>query len=107
LLLIAALASVFVGLDCWLTYSRMRLLGPLAELNPIVSKIARNLSIRQAALFLGFMNALIIAGLVYLDADKTLCFFAGLKVALFVLQLKGYIVLKQHPRIREELTNSR
>lgn len=95
-MLFALGSAILAGLDCFLTYKRMQLLGPGADLNPLVSKIARELSILQAALFLGLMNALIIAGLVILDADKTLAMFFGLKLGLFIVQVKGYILIQSH-----------
>jgi hypothetical protein len=86
---LAALALVAAGLDCYVTYTRMKKYGNQVELNPVVRAIADSGGLKKGVIFLGCFNLGVTAALFKFGNPGVLGLWAGFKSALGVLQLKS------------------
>jgi|SRR6267142_3128967 len=81
------LTAILIGLDLKISFSRMKLFGPMIELNPIVRWIARQFSPTKAILGLCLMNLGLL--LVVSRFPTLLAILFGAKLALAMLQIKS------------------
>jgi hypothetical protein len=89
MLLLTVLCLVLVAFDTYISYKRIKLYGPFAEVNLLVREVIKDQGL-DAGIAVGVVyNIALIAALVLLHLDKVLLFLAGAKFGLCLMQLKS------------------